>query len=229
MVIPIRHILAALAALTALTTLAGAAAVPAHTHTAVFNEAVRTLRVGTLGGPRGQTGIPVAVTDNGGFVISFDHLSEDREYLRYTLTHCTADWTPDQLSYVEYLDGFNEGTIDYYDFSRATTVHYVHYTLTLPNEQTRPTISGNYLLRVYPESNPEDIWLQCRLAVSEGSAVLGAEITTRTDVDYNRKHQQLSVNANVHGAAVTDSYNDLILVIEQNGLPCPCGRRGSPA
>ena len=148
------------------------------------------MRVGTLGGPRGQTGIPVAVTDNGGFVISFDHLSEDREYLRYTLTHCTADWTPDQLSYVEYLDGFNEGTIDDYDFSRATTVHYVHYTLTLPNEQTRPTISGNYLLRVYPESNPEDIWLQCRLAVSEGSAVLGAEITTRTDVDYNRKHQQ---------------------------------------
>lgn len=214
MVIPIRHILAAL---TALTTLAGAATVPAHTHTAVFNEAVRTLRVGTLGGPRGQTGIPVAVTDNGGFVISFDHLSEDREYLRYTLTHCTADWTPDQLSYVEYLDGFNEGTIDDYDFSRATTVHYVHYTLTLPNEQTRPTISGNYLLRVYPESDPEDIWLQCRLAVSEGSAVLGAEITTRTDVDYNRKHQQLSVNANVHGAAVTDSYNDLILVIEQNG------------
>lgn len=209
-----RYIAIALAALVAFM---GKAAVPSHTRTAIFNEAVKTLRVGAIGAARGDTGIPVAVLDDGGFVISFDHLAEDREYLRYSLTHCTADWRPDELSYVEYLDGFNEGTIDDYDFSRATTVHYVHYTLTLPNEQVRPTISGNYVLRVYPENDPDDVWLQCRLAVSEGTAAIGAEITTRTDVDYNKSHQQLAVNANVHGASVTDRYNDLTLVIEQNG------------
>lgn len=206
-----------IASLLSIVAFAATAEVPQHTRTEIFDEAIKTLRVSAIGAPRGDTGIPVAALDEGGFVVSFDHLSEDREYLRYSLTHCTADWRPDELSYVEYLEGFNEGTIDDYDFSRATTVHYVHYRLTLPNEQVRPIISGNYLLRIYPESNPDDVWLQCRLAVSEASATIGTEITTRTDVDYNRSHQQLAVKANVHGASVADCYNDLTLVIEQNG------------
>ena len=35
----------------------------------------------------------------------------------------------------EFLDGFNEGTVDDYAFSEATSTHYVHYSLKIPNEQ----------------------------------------------------------------------------------------------
>ncbi len=190
----------------------------ASTETMIFDERVKTLEVYRSCDARGTTGMPVlTLGDNTvGIVIEFDKLADDRDYLRYSLTHCDAMWREDQLSYSEYLDGFNEGTIDDYEFSQATTVHYVHYRLSLPNEQTMPTVSGNYLLKIYPEGAEDEVWLQCRFAISEQTASLGVSVSGRTDVDYNRAHQQLEIVANVDRADVRDIFNDLILTVEQN-------------
>ncbi len=190
----------------------------ADTETQIFNEHVRTLQVSLAGAPQGSVGMPVLIMGSGNAVtVSFDHLSEDREYLRYSLTHCDARWRPDGLAYVEYLDGFNQGDVEDYAFSQATSVHYVHYSLTLPNEQIRPTLSGNYLLKVYPEGDEDAPWLQCRFAISEHTASMGIHATSRTDIDYNARHQQLEITADVSRAGVRDVFNDLTLVIEQNG------------
>lgn len=190
----------------------------ADTGNAIFNDRIHTLEVRTADSDYALPGPPMMLLgSNNGITVEFDHLAEDREYLRYSLTHCNADWQPSQLAYIEYLDGFNEGTIDDYAFSQATTVHYVHYELSIPNDQMMPLVSGNYLLKVYPESNPDQTWLQCRFVVSEQTATLSAELTSRTDVDYNREHQQLALALNVEHAQVRDLFNDLKVVIEQNG------------
>ena len=104
-------------------------------------------------------------------VISFDELAEERSYLRYFLTHCNAQWQPDGLVANEFLDGFNDGSVEDYDYSRGTTVHYVNYRITIPNEDMRPTISGNYLLEVYEDGQPDKILLQVRFYVAEGLTV----------------------------------------------------------
>lgn len=190
----------------------------ADTETKIFNEKVKTLQLRLAGSPQGAIGMPVMILDSqDGIVIEFDHLAEDREYLRYSLTHCDANWRPDALAYVEYIDGFNQGDIDDYAFSQSTSVHYVHYTLSLPNAQIRPTISGNYLLKIYPEGDEDNVWLQCRFAISEQTASISIGATSRTDIDYNREHQQLEVIADVDRSGVRDMFNDLTLVLEQNG------------
>ena len=189
-----------------------------NTETTIFNEHVKTLQVRLAGAPQGIIGMPVLLLDSpGGVVVEFDHLAEEREYLRYSLTHCDSHWKPDGLAYVEYLDGFNQGDIEDYRFSEATSVHYVHYTLEIPNAQMRPLISGNYLLKVYPEGDEDNPWLQCRFAVCENTASIAVGATSRTDVDYNRGHQQLELIADVDNAGVRDVFNDLTVVIEQNG------------
>lgn len=151
------------------------------------------------------------------YTLEFDHLAEDREYFRYSLQHCDARWQPSGLVDSEFLDGFNEGRIEDYDYSRATTVHYVHYSLTIPNEEVAPTISGNYLLTVYKEDDPESPVLQCRFMVSEQTAPVQAFVTSRTDVDYNAAHQQLEICVDTERAGVEDIYNDLRVVVGQNG------------
>lgn len=192
----------------------------ADTANAIFNERISTLEVRSTASAYAMPGPPVMVQGSGdGITVEFDHLAEDREYLRYSITHCNADWQPSSLSYIEYLDGFNEGTIDDYDFSQATSVHYVHYQFSLPNDQMQPTVSGNYLIKVYPENNPEQTWLQCRFVVSEQTAAISSDLTSRTDVDYNRAHQQLSLAVNVEHSQVRDPFNDLTIVVEQNGRP----------
>lgn len=189
----------------------------ADTSTAILDDNIRSLRVYSVGDNM-STGLPVVVMNTpDAVVIEFDELTDDRRYLRYELIHCDADWQPSRLAYIEYLDGFNEGTIEDYSYSRGTIVQYVHYRLTLPNEDIRLKVSGNYMVRIYDESDPELTLVRVRFGVSEGSAIISGGVTSRTDVDYNRSHQQLSIDVDVDRSPVSDMYNDVIMVISQNG------------
>lgn len=191
------------------------AARPADTMTGIFNDRIRSLQIRPEGAALGP---PILLLDSPDRIrIDFDHLAEDREYFRYSLTHCSATWQPSGLVDSEFIDGFNEGTVDNYDFSRATTTHYVHYSLTIPNGQTRPLISGNYLLKIYPENDPDSTVVQCRFMVSEQTAPVAADVSPRTDVDFNVAHQQVSVTVDTERARVDDPFNDLLVVVQQNG------------
>lgn len=182
-----------------------------------LDERVRSLLVRSID-DKLTTGTPVIVLDAPGFIeISFDMLEDDRRYLRYEIIHCNADWQPSTLSSLEYLDGFNEGTVDNYEFSAATTVPYIHYTLILPNEQTRFKVSGNYMVRIYDEENIDDTLLRARFSVSEQTAPINAFVTSRTDVDFNREHQQLEISVDCERAPVADLFSDALLTITQNG------------
>ncbi len=161
---------------------------------------------------------PVLVlnTDNQ-LVFSFDIFAEDRDYLRYELIHCNSDWTPSDLVDSEYLDGFNQADIDMYDYSQLTTTHYVHYQFAIPNAQMTPLLSGNYKARVYPEDNPDATVTEYRFYVSEQTAQIDVSYSSRTDVDVNKGHQQLELSVDVERSHVQDPFNDLEIVILQNG------------
>lgn len=183
-------------------------------HTAVFHPGIKSLQAIVDGDP----GLPPVLTLNGDsyLTVSFDELADENSFLRYSIEHCNADWLPSGLVDSEYLDGFNYADISDYRFSGATTVPYVHYSFTIPNEQIRPTISGNYILKVYRDSDPDTPLLQLRFSISEQSAVIKADVDTRTDIDINERHQQLSVDVDTRGE-VPNIYNDLIIKISQNG------------
>lgn len=183
--------------------------------TGCINERIKSLQVQLNGFPLDYP-ILVLNTDNQ-LIFSFDHLTEEREYLRYELIHCNANWQPSNLVDSEFLDGFNQADIEYYDYSQLTTTHYVHYEFVIPNEDMSPRLSGNYLVRVYPENDPDDTWLQCRFMVSEQSAELKVSMSTRTDVDTNKEHQQLEIIVDTQRARVRDPFNDLTVMIQQNG------------
>lgn len=152
-------------------------------------------------------------------VISFDELAEDRRYMRYSLEHCDAAWRPEGLAPSEFLDSFNEGTVDDYDYSQATTVHYVHYRIVIPNDQVRITAPGNYLLRVYDEQDPEETLLQVRFGVVDPRVSIGLEATSRTDIDTNEAHQQLGIRLGIDKAGIEDPFTDLRVTVTQNGRP----------
>ncbi len=179
-------------------------------------ERLRSLKVEVADNPFAP---PVIALDNpqDRIVISFDELSEDRSYLRYELIHCDALWRPEGLVDSEFLDGFNMGEVEDFSYSQATLVHYVHYRITLPNEQVRFTASGNYIVRVYPEDDPEETLLEARLSVCDFSMRAGAEVTSRTDIDTNAAHQQVNVTVDTRQTHLRDPYNDLKVVVSQNG------------
>ena len=159
----------------------------------------------------------IDLNTNEHITISFDEMTEEVSYLQYSLVHCNADWRPSALSDLEYLDGFNTNPIEEFDFSMTTFAHYVHYSLTLPNEDVQFKVSGNYVLLVYPENEPERVLLQVCFSVYENNILVAPSVTSRTDIDYNREHQQVSVTLNANNYRIQNPYNELKVSVTQNG------------
>lgn len=152
-------------------------------------------------------------------VIEFDELATDRSYLRYSLVHCDAAWKPEGLVDSEFLDSFNEGSVEDYAFSQATQVHYVNYRIELPNPEMRITQPGNYLVRVYDEQDPDRTLLQARFSVVDPRVAVRLDVSSRTDIDSNLSHQQLEIEVDTRHLDLDDPFNDLRVVITQNGRP----------
>lgn len=183
----------------------------------VFDERFRTLQIAVENAPMGYPPV-IGLYSDDRLVVSFDELANDRSYLRYSVVHCNADWQPSTLVDTEFLDGFNEGTVEEWDFSRATSVAYVHYRIVLPDGRFRFKVSGNYLLRVYREENADDVLLQVRFMVNESTASVTGNVDFATDIDYRDAHQQVNFAVEVSdGAMVEDLFNDLKVTVTQNG------------
>lgn len=184
------------------------------TRTRVFDSNFKSLRAYVEGNYYAPPVIELGGTDQ--VVISFDELSSEMQYLRYSLVHCDADWQPSQLVESEYVDGFNEAQVETYDYSQATFANYVNYKIAVPNENMQFKLSGNYLLKVYLEYNPDRVCLQVRFSVVENLVNVASEVTSRTDLDYNDKHQQLSVSVDILDYPVENIYSDLKVRVVQN-------------
>ena len=112
--------------------------------------------------------------------VRFDELSPELSYLRYSVIHCNADWQPSALVDTEYLNGFNYANIENYEYSSGTFTHFVHYEFSLPNEEISFTKSGNYLVQVYREDEPDVILLQARFMVCENVVSVYPSVSSRT-------------------------------------------------
>lgn len=210
-----RRIITLLLAVVLTVIAATAEAALTDTRTGIFAPTFKTLQLKVNGNDQLP---PIVMIDSDDYLtIGFDELATDRRYLRYELLHCNATWMPDRLLPSEYVDGFNEGLIEDYRFSEATLVPYIHYELVIPDPNLRIKLSGNYLLRVYDENAPDDTLLQVRFCVAEPSMNVTASVTSRTDIDYNDAHQQVTVAVDARGLAPNHLMNDLIVTVEQNG------------
>ncbi len=186
----------------------------ADTRVTIFDSNVRSLKVA----PESNMYLPpvLVMGSDDHIVVNFDYIDYDVHYLRYSLLHCDAQWTPSVLQESEYVDGFNYADIDDYAQSESTFTHYYNYTFALPNADMRPLRSGNYVLRVYEQDDPERVLFQTRFMVVEPKVTVLTEVTTRTDATYNDAHQQLTINLKYKPGAIADPYGELATVVMQN-------------
>lgn len=156
-------------------------------------------------------------------IISFDEMAEDRSYLRYRLVHCNADWQPSRLLDSEILSGFNYAEVTDFGFSTNTFIHYVNYRILIPSEDMAPLVSGNYLVEVYREDDPEHPVLQARLSIADPCASIAGEVSVNTDRGTMDRWQQLTLTVDLaeylKSNRVTNPLTDIIVTIERNGNP----------
>ncbi len=155
---------------------------------------------------------------NGGTVsLAFDDMDADMKSYYYTITHCNADWTPSNLSSMEYIDGFETEEILDYEYSFGTLVEYTHYELTLPNDNMSFTKSGNYILKVFLDEDEEDVVFTRRFMVMDSKISVTPTVVIPHAAGKKRSHHEIDFVVNYNGLDVRAPREDIKVVILQNG------------
>lgn len=148
--------------------------------------------------------------------LSFDDLDGDLKNYSYTVIHCNADWVPSDLMPNEYIDGFIDNSIIDYRYSFNTLQNYTHYNALFPNSSMRITKSGNYLLKVYQDSNPENIVLTRRFVVFESKVMIESKVQAASIIEDRLFKHEIDFNIDHTGYAITNPFSDLKITITQN-------------
>ena len=139
--------------------------------------------------------------------LSFDDIIGDESDYYYTIEHFNFDWTPSDLSKGEYLDGFDDVRIETYENSFTTLQIYSHYTVSIPNRETRAIQkSGNYLISVFDDDG--NIVFSRKFMVIERALSVAVEIKRSRKIKHIEEQQVVNFTV--------DSPNMLLINPKQN-------------
>lgn len=125
-------------------------------------------------------------------VLEFDALNGDEEDYYYKVEHFNFDWTPSVLVKSEYMDGFDNQRIRNYENSFNTYQIYSHYTLTIPNAQTkRLKVSGNYILSIF--NNDDALVFSRKFMIYENTAHVGVSVKRSRDIQFIEEKQRIDI------------------------------------
>lgn len=151
--------------------------------------------------------------------ISFDDLTHEYHRYTYRIEHCEADWTTSEEIFTsDYCEGYYEDNpIDDLVESINTNTLYTHYSLQIPNERCRLKIGGNYRLTVVDNNNDDTPIITVCFMVVEPLMKVALSMTTNTDYDINKRHQQIAMDLKYGNLTVTSPETQIKTVVMQNG------------
>ena len=191
----------------------------AQTHTRVWDEQIRTLRV-----ERRALMLEDGVVDGSDpentLHISFDEMSHDVHFYTYTVQ--SLEFRGERLEVnegllsSEYLQGFTTRDITDYEHSINTSREYTHYWFDFPNEDMAITKSGNYRLTIYEDGNPDKRVAEVDFCVVEPLVKIDAKVRANTDIEFNGRYQQVDVDVNLQNTAISYQPSEFSVLVTQN-------------
>lgn len=148
--------------------------------------------------------------------LHFDDLDADVKNYYYAYQLCNADWTPSILNTFEYTRGFQNVRITTYRSSSLATTRYTHYQAALPDRNSYPSRSGNYLLKVFVNGDTSRLAFTRRFVVVDNKAQVAAQLQQPFNSQYFRTHQKLQIGVTLDNRIQVFSPQDLKIVILQN-------------
>jgi hypothetical protein len=159
----------------------------------------------------------IKLNSNGKLVLNFDLLDNHPEAYYYTFIHCDKDWHKSDIFINDYLSGDIENPIEDYINSFNTTISYIHYKISFPNDRVSIILSGNYIIKVYPAEKPDEPVITQRFTVTEDVANIDVTVQRPQMIKENNTHQQVDLTVNYSGLQIIDPFRNIYAFILQNG------------
>lgn len=149
------------------------------------------------------------------FQLSFDDIIGDERDYYYKIDHFNFDWTPSNLAKGEFINGFDDMRIDFYENSFNTLQMYSHYVLSIPNRDTRGiTKSGNYLISIFDDRG--NLQFSRKFMVYEDLANVGVEIKRTRDMNFINSKQVVHFTINSQNTTFINPNQNVKTLILQN-------------
>jgi len=160
----------------------------------------------------------IVLNSNNQIRISWDEMSHDFKRFSYRIIHCNQDWTKSDINTLEYMDGFAENDVENYEKSYSTSAFYTHYFFDLPNENVKFKYSGNYAVEIFDKDGSGETLMTALFMLVENKATVSASITANTDIDFEKYHQQLSIEVKPSGLSLNRPENEIKITVSKNRL-----------
>ncbi|HZI01057.1 MAG TPA: DUF5103 domain-containing protein, partial [Flavisolibacter sp.] len=175
---------------------------------------IRTIKLYKTGD---QTSFPVlGLNSSDQLELHFDDMDGGVKNYYYSFQLCNADWTPSMLNTFEYIKGFQSVRITNYRNSSIATARYTHYQATVPERNSYPIRSGNYLLRVFLNNDTTRTVFTRRFVVVDTKAALSPQLQQPFNSQWFRTHQKIQMIIQTDSRIQILSPQDLKVVVLQN-------------
>jgi hypothetical protein len=163
---------------------------------------------------------PVLLLNSGDQLeLHFDDMDADVKNYYYTYQLCNRDWTPANIQSFDYIRGFQTNRISTYRYSSVTSSRYTHYQAILPERNSFPSRSGNYLLKVFLNDDTSKLVFTKRLLVVDNKTQVAAQVQQPFNANFFKTHQRLQIGVNTASAQInTFSPQDIKVVMLQNNI-----------
>jgi hypothetical protein len=183
-------------------------------HDDIYHTNIRTVKLHRLGH---ELSFPVINFNSGEkFHLTFDDLDGDVKVYKYTVVHCDARWNISDLWPSDYISGFTDDLIEDYRYSFNTVQPYTHYELVFPTDNLRFTLPGNYLLIVFPASNPDDVAFTRRFGVVDTKVSIDGRIRMPPTSPERRKKHEIAFKINTLQYRISEPHRNLKVIVRQN-------------
>ena len=147
-------------------------------------------------------------------LLEFDDITASEQDYYFKIVHCDYDWTPSQLLKSQYIIGTDNQRIINYENSYNTLQPYSNYRLTLPNNQLKFKVSGNYLIEVYNAKN--DLQFSRRFVIYQDAVTVGGLVKRSRDFNFLNEKQVVQFSINTSGFEVVNPKKEVKIAIIQN-------------
>ena len=164
-----------------------------------------------------QSQLPI-YTINGGerIQLEFDDLEGNFKSYYYTYQLCDYNWKPVNLSPFDYLKGFTQNRITTYRYSSIALTRYTHYQIILPEQNSVPAKSGNYILKVFLDGDTSKIAFTKRLLVVETKASVSAVVVQLLSAQNFTSYQKVRFTVTTSDINAFSAAQQIKVVVLQN-------------
>lgn len=180
----------------------------------VYAANIRSVRLHTYGNQEAMAIYKLNSTDR--VELHFDDMETRVKSYYYSYQLCDYNWRPVNLSPFDFIKGFTQQRITGYRFSSIAYTRYIHYQAILPEANSLPTRSGNYLIKVFLDGDTSKLVFTKALLVLDSKASVSAQVVQPFTPDRYNTHQHIKFTVNIDGVNTSNASQQIKVVVLQN-------------